>query len=211
MKTSIVAVLAWTALTGVAAAQSVSKGYVEGVAQSTFGNVTSQGYGVEAGVSLGINVQVFGEVMRVKDTAPASLLTSAQLIANGLSQTQTNVGYHAEQPAVFGAAGFRFVFPTTSSLEPYVLIGGGVAQVEKKVSYTINGTDVTSNLSQYGVVLGSDLSGTETKAMVDLGVGLAWPLWQKLVLDFQYRYGRVFLSDEGLNINRAGIGVGVRF
>ena len=115
MKTSIVAVLAWTALTGVAAAQSVSKGYVEGVAQSTFGNVTSQGYGVEAGVSLGINVQVFGEVMRVKDTAPASLLTSAQLIANGLSQTQTNVGYHAEQPAVFGAAGFRFVFPTTSS------------------------------------------------------------------------------------------------
>lgn len=211
MKTSIAAVLAWTVLTGVASAQSLSKGYIEGIAQSTFGNVTSQGYGVEVGVSLGINVQVFGEVMHVNNTAPASLQTSAQVIANGLSQTQTNVGYRAEQPTTFGAAGLRFVFATTSSLEPYVLVGGGVAQVEKKVSFTINGTDVTNNLSQYGAVLGSDLSGTETKAMVDLGVGLAWPVWQKLVLDFQYRYGRVFLSDEGLNINRAGIGVGVRF
>jgi hypothetical protein len=32
-----------------------------------------------------------------------------------------------------------------------------------------------------------------------------------LIIDLQYRYGRVFMSDEGLNISRAGVGIGVRF
>jgi opacity protein-like surface antigen len=210
MKHAIAAALAWAALSGVASAQSVSKGYVEGVAQATFGNVTSQGYGAEAGFSLGINVQVFGEVMRVNDTATAGLAADAQLIATELARTQSGVGFSAKQPTTFGAGGLRFVFPTTSKVEPYVLVGAGVAQVKKDVTYSVNGSDVTSNLAQYGIVLGTDLSGSESKLMLDLGAGVAVPVWSKLVIDFQYRYGRVF-TDEGLNINRAGIGVGVRF
>ena len=211
MKHAIAAGLAWMALTGVAGAQTVSKGYVEGVAQSTFGNVTSQGYGAEVGFHIGLNVQVFGEVMRVNDTTTASLTSSAKVIAGALAETQPNVGYTARQPVTFGAGGVRFLFPTTSRVEPYVLIGAGVAKVEKDVSYTVNGSDVTSSLAQYGIVLGTDLSGSETKMMLDLGGGVAWPVTDRFVVDFQYRYGRVFLSDEGLNMNRVGVGIGVRF
>ena len=211
MKHAIAAVLAGMAITGTAHAQTLSRGYVEGVAQSTFGGVTSQGYGAEVGFHIGLNVQVFGEFMHVNDTATSGLATSAQLIANALSQTQSNVAYSAKQPATFGVGGVRFIFPTTTKLEPYVLVGAGVAKVEKDVTYSIGGSDVTNNLPQYGVVLGTDLSGTETKMMLDLGAGLAWPIASKLVVDFQYRYGRVFLSDEGLNINRAGVGIGLRF
>jgi opacity protein-like surface antigen len=210
MKTSIAAILTWVALTCPAYAQTLSKGYVEGVAQSAFGNVTSQSYGVELGVSLKPSVQIFGEVGFTKDTAPASLASGAQVIANYLSLTQSNVAYTAAQPVTFGVAGFRFPFATTSKLEPYVLVGGGVAQVKKDVTFTIGGTDVTGNLAQYGVVLGTDLSGSETKGMLSFGAGVAWPVWEKLVVDFQYRYGRVFTS-EGLNMNRAGVGIGVRF
>jgi opacity protein-like surface antigen len=83
--------------------------------------------------------------------------------------------------------------------------------VKKDVSFTVNGADVTSTLPQLGVVLGTDLSGSETKPMLSLGVGVVWPVWQKLIVDFQYRYGRVFTSDQGLNLSRAGIGIGVRF
>jgi hypothetical protein len=32
-----------------------------------------------------------------------------------------------------------------------------------------------------------------------------------LIVDLQYRYGRVFTSGGGLNVHRAGIGLGVRF
>lgn len=218
MKHAIAATLVGMAFTCPAYAQApapasapASKGYIEGVAQSTFGNVTSQSYGVEAGFSIAARLQVFGEVAHVNDTSPASLSTAAQVIAGALSQTQSNVGYHAEQPTTFGAGGIRFLFPTSPKVEPYVLVGAGVASVKKNVTYTINGTDVTGNLPQYGVVLGTDLSGTETKMMLDLGGGVAWAPWQKLVVDFQYRYGRVFTEDEGLNISRAGIGIGVRF
>ena len=95
MKISIAAILAWVALACPAYAQTLSKGYVEGVAQSAFGNVTSQSYGVELGVSLKPSFQIFGEVGFTKDTAPASLGTSAQAIANFLSQTQSSVAYTA--------------------------------------------------------------------------------------------------------------------
>jgi hypothetical protein len=43
--------------------------------------------------------------------------------------------------------------------------------------------------------------------MLAVGGGVAW---ERLVIDFQYRYGRVFTSDQALNLHRAGRGVGVR-
>jgi len=211
MKHAIAAALAGMALTCPAYAQEPAKGYIEGVAQSTFGNVTSQSYGVEGGFSIASRLQIFGEVAHANDTATASLATSAQVIAGALSQTQSNVGYNAEQPTTFGLGGIRFLFPASAKIEPYVRVGAGVASVQKNVTYTVNGTDVTGNLPQYGIVLGTDLSGTETKMMLDFGGGVSWAVWQKLVVDLQYRYGHVFTDDEGINISRAGIGIGVRF
>ena len=71
MKISIAAILAWMALTCPAYAQTLSTGYVEGVAQSAFGNVTSCRM-VELGVTLKPSA---GSSARwaSKDTAPASL------------------------------------------------------------------------------------------------------------------------------------------
>ncbi len=214
MKVSMAAVLAWTGLTCAAYAQSpasTGKGYVEAVAQSAFGNVTSQSFGVELGVTIASDVQVFADVGYARDTAPAELGAAAQVIAGFLSQTQTGVSFSGKQPVTFGVIGLRYGFAASSKLQPYVLGGAGVAQVKRDVSFTVNGTDATSTLSQLGVVLGSDLSGSETKPMLSLGVGVVWPAWQRLIVDFQYRYGRVFTSDQGLNLSRAGIGIGVRF
>jgi opacity protein-like surface antigen len=90
------------------------------------------------------------------------------------------------------------------------MAGVGVAKVKQDVAFTIGGTDVTSNLQQFGTVLGTDLSGDFTKPMLTLGGGVAYPI-RRLVLDFQYRFGRIFAEDAGINVNRAGIGIGVRF
>ena len=105
---------------------------------------------------------------------------------------------------------FKVVVPTAGTLRPYVLGGGGVASVKQDVAFTVGGTDVTSNLPQLGVTLGSDLSGTFTKPMVVAGGGVMWP-WQRLVVDLQYRYGRIFADDGGINVSRAGVGIGFRF
>jgi opacity protein-like surface antigen len=204
------------ALSSVAQAQSAtpsapSTGYVEGVAQSAFGNVTSQSFGLELGFTVTTGVQVFVDAGYVRDAAPSDLGTSAQVIAGFLSQTQNNVTFRGKEPVTFGLAGVRYLIASSSKIEPYVLAGGGVAQVKKDVSFTVGGNDVTSSLQQFGVVLGTDLSGTETRPMLTVGVGVVWPVWQNLIVDFQYRYGRVFTSDSGLNVSRAGVGIGVRF
>jgi opacity protein-like surface antigen len=89
--------------------------------------------------------------------------------------------------------------------------GAGVARVIKEVTFTVANSDVTNNLSQYGVTLGSDLAGAENKAMLVAGAGVAWPILAHLVVDLQYRYGRILTSGGGMNLSRAGIGIGVRF
>ena len=115
----------------------------------------------------------------------------------------------------FFDAGLRFSFyaPGSSKLDPYVLAAFGAATVKQDVRFTVAGNDVTSTLAQapYLIVLGSDLSGSFTKPMLVVGGGVAYPIWKQLVLDFQVRYGRVFAADQGINIGRAGLGVGVRF
>jgi opacity protein-like surface antigen len=194
------------------AAAGPSRGYVEAVAQSAFGNVTSQSFGVEGGVTVAERLSVFVEGGQMRDTSPSSVGASAQLVAGFLSQTQNGVAFSVRQPVTFGVGGIRYT-PATSSptLAPYVLGGVGIARVRKDVAFSVGGTDVTGNVQQLGVVLGSDLSGSEIKPMLSVGAGVAWAAWRQLVVDFQYRYGRVLTSDQGLNTNRAGIGVGVRF
>jgi opacity protein-like surface antigen len=187
-------------------------GYVEGVLQSAFGNVTSQSYGVELGVSLMPNVQVFGEGGMVRDVATSEIGAAAQAIAGYLSQTQTNVQFRVKQPVTFGVAGLKYVVPTASSLRPYVIGGGGIARVKQDVTFTVGGSDVTPNLaSQFGVQLGTDLSGTFTKPTIVAGAGLMWPAWQRLVIDVQYRYNHIFAEGSAITVNRAGVGIGVRF
>ena len=211
----VVAVTMALALGGVAQAQTTttedSKGYVEGVAQSAFGNVTSQSFGAEAGVSLGHGLYVFVDAGYVRDTAPSVLGVNAQIIAGFLSQSATSVTFQVYQPVAFGIAGLKYVVPVTGRIEPYVLGGVGAARIRKDVTFTVAGADVTSTLAQYGVVLGSDLAGTETKVMFSVGGGVMWPAWRRVVADFQYRFGRVSTSGPALNISRAGIGIGVRF
>lgn len=211
MKRSVCAVLVWTALSGVAFAQSPTaaddaKGYVEVVAQSAFGNVTSQSFGGELGFRLKPGLQVYVEGGYVRDTTPASLSSGAQTIAADITAKAGGGSYSVKQPVTFGVAGIKYLFPVDQSkFAPYVMVGGGAAQVQKNVNFTV----ATGQVSDY-VTVGSDLSGKETKGMLSVGIGVDWALGKVFVLDLQYRFGRVFTSD-GLNINRAGAGFGVRF
>jgi opacity protein-like surface antigen len=217
MKISIAAILMGIAFVTSARAQapaattsappSPTKGYAEVVAQSAFGNVTSQSFGGEIGVAVAPNLQVFVDAGQVRDASPASLGANAQKIASGVAALAGGADYHVKQPVTFGVAGIKYVVPTGNSrIEPYVMGGGGVAQVKRDVTFTTPAGDI----SQFATI-GTDLSGNETKGMISVGGGVGVPVSTRVVVDLQYRYGRVFTSGEGLNINRAGIGVGVRF
>jgi len=185
-------------------------GYIEGNIQTAFGNVTSQSFGGEAGANVGPDFQIFIEGGHIRDSASSDLGNSAQMIAGALAAAnQGDVTYQARQPINFGLAGVRYLVMPTDTYAPYVLGGGGFAQVNKDVDFSIGGNEVTSSLSTYGVVLGSDLSGRETKGMISLGAGVVVP-WRRMLFDFQYRFGRIF-TDNAFNVHRAGLGIGVLF
>ncbi len=212
MAVALVAVLSGASASAQSASPPDFTFYAEGVAQSAFGNVTSQSYGGEIGVRVAPRLDVFFDGGQTRNTAGSTLFTNAQLIASGLSATQSNVSFDARQPVNFGVVGVRYTLPLTGSrLEPYVTGGGGIAQVKRNVTFAVGSNDITNNLPQYGAVLGDDLSGHENDGMFTVGAGVVWPAWQQLIVDFQYRYGRVFAQDAGINVNRAGIGIGVRF
>lgn len=183
-----------------------SKGYAEVVAQSAFGNVTSQSFGGEVGVNVMPSLQVFVDAGLVRDAAPASLGTNAQRIATGIAAVAGSTDFHVKQPVTFGVVGVKAVVPTGTIVQPYLAVGGGIAQVKRDVTFTVPSGDLT----QF-VTLGEDLSGSETKPMLSVGGGIGVPLGRNFVVDLQYRYGRIFTTGEGLNVTRAGIGFGVRF
>jgi opacity protein-like surface antigen len=193
------------------ATQGLSNGYVEVVAHSAFGNVTSQSYGGEIGYRIGKQLQIFVEGGQVRDVATDVLSTSAQAIAGAIGQVQpAAVSYSVKQPVTFFAAGLRYpIAMENTRLHPYVLGGFGAARVKNDVTFQLGGVDASSTISQY-VTLGEDLSGSQTKPMFTAGAGVVWPAYKQLIVDFQFRYGRVF-NDEGISIGRAGIGIGVQF
>lgn len=216
MKLIVAGLVGMLALSGVAHAQSASSdstGFIEGVAQSAFGNVTSQSFGIEGGVVLAPRITLIAEFGVVRDSAPKALGTTAQIIAGSLTQIQSAaVAYSVKQPVGFGQIGVRYDFPYSEKLHPYVEVAGGLARIKRDVTFTIGGADVTDKLStSYGIVLGTDLAGTESKLMIGGGGGVVYDITPSVMFDAGYRFSRVSTDPSSTNINRIGAGIGFRF
>jgi hypothetical protein len=186
--------------------------YVEGAFGWTFGDKGSQYFGGEGGFALKPNLHIFVEAGQVLDAGDAAVRDAAQTVAEGLARTQSGVTYDAKQPTTYVSGGIRYqVAVSGSHVQPFVLAGGGMAHVKQDVAFMINGSDVTSSLAQYGVVLGSDLSGSFSKGEIVFGGGLVIPFHNRLMLEIGYRGMKIFSDDGGITINRAGFGFGTRF
>src|SRR5262249_428700 len=147
--------------------QTSDRGYVEGVAQSAFGNVTSQSYGVEFGATIRPTLQVYGEFGQIRDVADTAFTTNPSTIASALAQVQSAaVGFPARGALLFGGGGIKFRPATTMKVQPYVLGGFGFGQVKNDVTYTLGGTEATDSALAPYVTLGSDLSGSSTHPML---------------------------------------------
>ena len=193
-----------------AAAPAPDRGYAMAVAESAFGNVTSQSFGAEIGVTVRPELQVFGSFGMIRDVATTEIGTAASTIALALSQLQPSaVSYSVKEPVTFFTGGVRYRFKVASKLAPYVAGGIGVASVKKDVKFLIGGSDASGTLAQY-VTLGSDIAGDESKMMFTLGAGVVYPVWQQVIVDLHYQFGRIS-TEIPITVNRAGIGVGIRF
>ena len=136
MKSAILLAVVAVLSGGAAQAQSPApgRGYAEGVAQSAFGNATSQSYGAEVGVTVTSGLQIFVEGGQTRTVTTSDIETSAKKIAGGLTSSQgTAVGYSVKQPVTFFVGGVRYLVPMSGKAQPYVLGGFGVAQAELRL------------------------------------------------------------------------------
>jgi opacity protein-like surface antigen len=108
--------------------------------------------------------------------------------------------------------------PLATKYHPYLAIGFGVASVKPEATFAVNGTDVTGQLEQFGVLLGADLSDSQTVGLFTFGGGVMYNFAKRYFVDATYRYGRTSKAEsdgevviKGLNTQRLQIGAGIRF
>jgi opacity protein-like surface antigen len=196
-------------MAGVAQAQppAPSRKYVEFAVGPTFGHKSDMSIGVEGGIPLNESVDIFAEGGRMRNIATSDLDAAATIIAQFIGGTGV-----AKQSVGYFDVGLRYLIPTTGQFEPYVSIGVGAAKVSRSATFSVGGTDVTSQLlDRFGVQLGGDLLEDETKALVTFGLGAHFNVHKNLIADVSYRFGRIFLADQGLSTNRLQFGIGFRY
>jgi hypothetical protein len=182
-------------------------GYIAGIGGMTFGTESDAVFGGEVGIEATRNITIYGTMGRMQNVAPKYINDMLDVVS-GLVTLETGevVSLKAKMPTLFGIGGVKYRVPTSSSVRPYVLAGGGFGSIKGKVSEAHYG-DLTEILIAEGDFQRSDLEAT--KFLFELGGGLEIPVGPMYV-DAGYRFGK-FVGVDDLNVSRAYAGVGYRF
>ena len=187
-----------------------SKMYVELNVGPTLGHKSDKFFGVEAGLRLTGDLDVFVEISHMGNVATSDLDDRATIIANFLGGTPTTAF-----KVNHGAAGVRYNFTLSPMVQPYALAGVGVAQVKTEVEFNVGGTTIDPAVR--GVQLGGDLSGSSNKPILLFGFGVRVPFKTRFFGDLGYRYGQIlaktgdFENDKAIPTQRIVLGAGIRF
>lgn len=117
--------------------------------------------------------------------------------------------------ALFGLLGLKLIpdgkpAGESAGIRPYLIATAGVARVEYKPSFTVDGQPVSGpGLVLFGVELGRDLLGTTNKFAYSGGAGVVFgDTWY---LDLGVRVMRIHTTDHHTTVKRLVIGLGRRF
>jgi len=167
--------------------------------------------GAEAGVRAWRNLDASLEVGWFQNAVTSQRLDAAATLATFLQNSQGKpASSNVRVPITYGTVNGRWVFESARMYRPYGLLGVGGARVQRNPSFSLGGSDITGSLGQYGVALGSDLSGHSSHPAVTVGLGVLIP-YGKWYGDVGYRMTSVMTSGKSTSINRLNLGFGARF
>jgi hypothetical protein len=170
-------------------------------------------FGGEVNFAASDTVEIFGEGAWMQDVITRRRLDHVGAITSYLqtSQGKTATGT-LTAPAGYAGGGARIMLVQgpPSRIKPYVAISVGVAHVAITPAFTLGGVDITTSLSQYGVQLGSDLTGEETVAAFGGGAGVR-TVRGKIYIDGGFRILSIRAADQPITVSRIAATVGYRF
>jgi opacity protein-like surface antigen len=188
--------------------------YGEVTAAATLGHKSDSAFGVEGGGRLTKMLDVFAEGGHMGNVGNQDLEERARKVADFIGGTAGSTAYKLN----YFDVGVKYRVPYYLKYHPYVAIGFGVASIKPEVAFSVDGADVTGQLDQFGVQLGSDLSESQTRPLFVIGAGAQIDFLKRYFADVTYRYGRTSQGEsdgevviEGLNTQRVQVGFGIRF
>lgn len=167
--------------------------------------------GAQIGRHLSSRADVFAEALYLQDVATRRRAEAVSAVAGYLALSRGRAASATiDIPTWFAGGGIRYFLGSGASIRPYVIGQAGVARVALRPAFSLGGADVTSSLEQYGVTLGSDLTGTATRPAFGGGLGVvvgtgAW------YLDAGLRVISVQFESQAANSKGVTIGIGRRF
>ena len=166
--------------------------------------------GGEFGIRAPKNLQLVVEVGWFADVVTGSRVAEAASIATYLQQTRERVATSdIDAPAWFATVGLRHIHDNASGIRPYVLANVGMARVEFRPTFTLDGLNLGTVLDDLGVALGRDLLGPGKH--LAYGGGGGFILGDRWYLDLGVRLTRITTTDHATNVRRINISMGRRF
>jgi hypothetical protein len=197
-----------------AAAQTASDDIVPFVAGIAGAAAVHNGGGLaggEIGVAISKRIEIFGEGLWMQDVVTGKRMSAADTVASYLQTTQGKPATGTvEAPASYAGGAVRIMLTTTGAARPYIAAGFGAAHVAYKPMFTLSGADITGSLPQYGVTLGSDITGETTEPAFTLTPGVRFGRGRWYV-DGQVGLVSIRTSEEATNVLRVSGAFGVTF
>jgi len=194
------------------AAPIVNLWYIGGAIGAGIVDTVSPEGNIEVGMRVWKNLDLMIEGGYAGDLATRLEKDHANTIAGVLQASQGGTATGTVSvPSSSAALGARWVFESTGRYRPYVLLSFGGASVDIKPKFTLNGADVTGSIGNFGVTLGSDLTGSYRPSAVGGGVGVLMPFGPRWYFDGSIRLLSVNTVGQRTNLSRITVGMGRRF
>ncbi len=172
--------------------------------------------GAELGVRLRKSFHLTVEAGRMSDVVTGSRRTEINSYAAYIRDAyRVPVTAAVNGPTVFGMAGLKFMpdgkpAGESSGVRPYVTVTAGLARVEYKPAFVIDGQATSgAGVIVYNVAIGRDLMGTTNRFVYGGGAGVV--LGDTWYLDLGARIMRIQTTDHPTTVKRLVIGMGRRF
>ncbi len=167
--------------------------------------------GGELGYHVTNQLDVLGEGFWMQDVVTRRRLDSAASVAAFLHGTQGAAASSTiKAPAFYAGGGLRYMLKSEGRVRPYLLVSAGAGWITLKPAFTLGGSNVTSTLPQYGVTLGSDLTGKLTEPAVSARFGVRMSQTRTYV-DGGIRVTTIWTPNQATNVVSASAGFGFRF
>ena len=165
----------------------------------------------EVGARVWRNLDASLEIGWLSDAANGERTRLATPLTDFLTQTTgLPATSHVTLPSLYGIANGRWVFEGQHRYKPYALLGLGIARVSPHTKFSLDGSDITGSIDQYGLTLGTDLDGHTTHFALNVGGGVLVP-YGKWYGETGYRLTTIFTDHGASPVNRINFGVGRRF